>query len=220
MVPRKRRVRGPGAVLLGSDRLTPSRQRAACCAARSTDRRAPSGRRAWSRATSPPASASRGTAAASCCGRGRARPRGSSRAPRRGPRHAGWPLCRSPSAREDGRLLGAFGEGDGRLLLALGLGDRRPPGALGRHLTGHRLEHARGRVDLAHLDGGHLHAPALGHLVEADAKRGVHVLALRQARRRGACRRRRCAASSRRRSGPPPRSAARCSTDIDGSTTL
>ena len=74
----------------------------------------------------------------------------------------------------------ALGEGDGRLLLALGLGDGRPPGPLGGHLAGHRLEHAGRRVDLADLDVGHLHTPALGDLVEPDPQRGVHVLALGQ----------------------------------------
>src|SRR5208337_3152529 len=50
----------------------------------------------------------------------------------------------------------------------------------GRHLPVHGVLDVLGRDDLADLDARHLHAPALGHLVQLRAQDAVDVLPLRQ----------------------------------------
>ena len=56
-------------------------------------------------------------------------------------------------------------------------GHHRAADALGRHLAVHRFLHLAGRDDLADFDVGHLHAPALGDLVQPGAQHVVDVLA-------------------------------------------
>src|SRR5213594_621660 len=79
---------------------------------------------------------------------------------------------------EDRRLLRAVGDENGRGLLAFGLGDHRASRALGGQLAVHRLLHVTRRRELLDLDVRHLHAPAMGDLVELHPEVLVDLLAL------------------------------------------
>ena len=69
---------------------------------------------------------------------------------------------------QDLGLLGALGDVDRRLSAALRLGDHGASRPFGRELPVHRVLDVAWRGDLADLDGRHLAAPPLGHLVELD----------------------------------------------------